>query len=125
LSRIISLIWLEPDQNVSAIVIDGSCGLDGLEPVVPDETPLSAKFVADARDSGITAVNLTVGEVGNGLSFFGCGHRSPRLEELCRMLSAREACGLGHSRLERGIGMEYRFFKKVRSPSSALDGRAF
>ena len=47
--------------------------------------------LADARDSGITAVSLTVGEVGNGLSFFGCGHRSPRLEELCRMLSAREA----------------------------------
>ena len=47
--------------------------------------------------------------------------RSARLEELCRMLSAREACGLGHSRLESGIvGMEYRFFKKVRSPSSAL-----
>ena len=42
------------------------------------------------------------------------------------MLSAGEACGLGLSRLERGIiGMEYRFFKKVRSRSSALDGRAF
>lgn len=67
-------------------------------------------------------MNLTIGEVGNDPSFFGCGYRSPRLEELCRSLSkpAREACSLGHSRLERFgiIGTEYRFFKKVRSSSS-------
>jgi hypothetical protein len=36
----------------------------------PNETQLSAKFVADAGDSGITAMNLTVGEVGNGPSLF-------------------------------------------------------
>ena len=95
-------------------------------PTAPELAPFLRARNTDERDSGITPVNLTVGEVENGLSLFGCGHRSPRLEELCRMLSAREACGLGHSRLERGIiGMKYRFFKKVRSPSSALDGRAF
>ena len=53
-------------QYANAIVIDALGGPGGFQPGVPDDAPLSSKFVADARASGITAVNLTVGDVGNG-----------------------------------------------------------
>jgi membrane dipeptidase len=53
-------------QYASAIVIDALGGPGGFDPGLPDDAPLTPKFVADARASGITAVNLTVGDVGNG-----------------------------------------------------------
>ena len=52
-------------QYTSAMVIDSLGGPGGFEPGLPDDAPLLPKFVTDARASGITAVNLTVGEVGN------------------------------------------------------------
>ena len=57
-------------QYASAIVIDSLGGPGGFEPGLLDDAPLLPKFIADARASGITAVNLTVGEVGNGLDVF-------------------------------------------------------
>ena len=53
-------------QYAAAMVIDALGGPGGFEPGLPDDAPLLPRFVADARASGITAVNLTVGDVGNG-----------------------------------------------------------
>jgi membrane dipeptidase len=53
-------------QYASATVIDALGGPGGFDPSEPDDAPLSPKFVADARASGVTAVNITVNEVGNG-----------------------------------------------------------
>ena len=53
-------------QFAAAVVIDALGGPGGFEPGLPDDAPLLPRFVADARASGITAVNLTVGDVGNG-----------------------------------------------------------
>jgi membrane dipeptidase len=52
-------------QYLAAMVIDGNGGPGGFDPDLPDDAPLSPRFVAGARASGITAVNLTVNEVGN------------------------------------------------------------
>ena len=55
-----------PEQAYSkAIVIDALGGPGGFEPD-STEPGLSAKAVADAKASGVTAVNLTVNSVGNG-----------------------------------------------------------
>jgi len=57
-------------QYAAAMVIDALGGPGGFEPGLPDDAPLSPKRVADVRTSGITAVNLTVGVVGNGQDRF-------------------------------------------------------
>jgi membrane dipeptidase len=49
-----------------AIVIDALGGLGEFDPNTPDDAPLSARGLADARESGVTAVNLTINDVGNG-----------------------------------------------------------
>jgi membrane dipeptidase len=50
----------------NAIVIDGLGGPGGFHPELPDDAPWTDGDVADARASGLTAVNLTINEVGNG-----------------------------------------------------------
>jgi len=57
-------------EYARAMVIDGLGGPGGFDPDLPDDAPLSPGFVADARSSGITAVNVTVNEVGNGPNRF-------------------------------------------------------
>lgn len=54
----------------SAIVIDALGGPGGFDPNTPDDAPLSPKFVADVQASGVTAVNVTVNEPGNGPNRF-------------------------------------------------------
>jgi membrane dipeptidase len=49
-----------------AIVIDALGGLGEFNPDAPDDAPLSARGLADARESGVTVINFTVNEVGNG-----------------------------------------------------------
>jgi len=49
-----------------AIVIDGCGGPGGSDPNAASDAPLNARDLKDARDSGVTAVNLTVNDVGNG-----------------------------------------------------------
>jgi len=60
-------------RYTSAIVIDALGGPGELDPTRapgdPD-APLSTKALADVKASGITAVNVTVGEVGNGSNRF-------------------------------------------------------
>jgi membrane dipeptidase len=53
-----------------AIVIDALGGLGEVDPNAPEDAPLSARALADARDSGVTAINWTVNEVGNGPNKF-------------------------------------------------------
>src|SRR5271163_1054975 len=53
-----------------AIVIDGLGGLGEFDPDAADDAPLSARGLADARASGVTAVNLTINDVGNGPNKF-------------------------------------------------------
>jgi membrane dipeptidase len=49
-----------------ATVIDALGGPGGFEPDAPPEAGYSAQALADAKASGVTAVNLTVSSVGNG-----------------------------------------------------------
>ncbi len=53
-----------------AIVIDALGGLGEFNPDAPDDAPLSVRALADARDSGVTVINFTINEVGNGPNKF-------------------------------------------------------
>jgi hypothetical protein len=54
------------DQRYTgAMVIDALGGPGGFDPNAAEDAPLSQKFVADSLASGVTAVNMTVNEVGN------------------------------------------------------------
>ena len=54
------------DQRYSAaMVIDALGGPGGFDPDDAEGAPLSPKYIADVRASGVTAVNVTVNEVGN------------------------------------------------------------
>jgi membrane dipeptidase len=53
-----------------AIVIDALGGLGEFDPDTPDDAPLSARGIADARQSGVTLINFTVNDVGNGPNRF-------------------------------------------------------
>ncbi|HEY2144856.1 MAG TPA: membrane dipeptidase [Steroidobacteraceae bacterium] len=48
------------------MVIDALGGPGAVDPSEPDDAPLSAPALADVRTSGVTAVNITVNDVGNG-----------------------------------------------------------
>jgi len=54
------------DAYARAIVIDSLGGPGDFDAAASPDAPLSARAVADARASGLTAVNLTVSAVGNG-----------------------------------------------------------
>jgi membrane dipeptidase len=54
------------DAYGRAIVIDALGGPGDFDPTAAEGAPLSAHAVADARASGLTAVNLTVSAIGNG-----------------------------------------------------------
>jgi membrane dipeptidase len=53
-----------------AIVIDALGGLGEFNPDAPDDAPLSARALADARESGVTVINFTINDVGNGPNKF-------------------------------------------------------
>jgi membrane dipeptidase len=53
-----------------AIVIDALGGLGEFDPDAPEDAPLSARALSDARESGVTAINLTINDVGNGPNKF-------------------------------------------------------
>jgi membrane dipeptidase len=52
-------------QYASATIIDALGSPGGFDPSEPEDAPLSPRFIADVRPSGVTAVNITVNEVGN------------------------------------------------------------
>ncbi len=53
-----------------AVVIDALGGVGEIDPAAADDAPLTPRGLADARASGVTAINLTVNEVGNGPNKF-------------------------------------------------------
>jgi membrane dipeptidase len=53
-----------------AIVIDALGGLGEFNPDAPPDASLSARALADARESGVTVINFTINEVGNGPNKF-------------------------------------------------------
>jgi membrane dipeptidase len=53
-----------------AIVIDALGGLGEFNPDAPADAPLSARALADARESGVTVINFTINDVGNGPNKF-------------------------------------------------------
>src|SRR5579864_9624054 len=53
-----------------AVVIDALGGLGEFNPDAPDDAPLSARGLADARESGVTVINFTINDVGNGPNKF-------------------------------------------------------
>ena len=53
-----------------AIVIDALGGLGEFNPDASEDAPLSARALADARESGVTMINFTINEVGNGPNKF-------------------------------------------------------
>ncbi len=53
-------------RYAAAMVIDALGGPGGDDPSAPDDAPLTPKALADVVASGITAVNVTVNEPGNG-----------------------------------------------------------
>jgi membrane dipeptidase len=53
-------------QYERAVVIDALGGLGEVDPSLADDAPLTPKGLADARESGVTAINLTINDVGNG-----------------------------------------------------------
>jgi membrane dipeptidase len=54
----------------NALVVDALGGPGGFDPNSPDNAPLSPTFIADVQASGVTAVNVTVNEPGNGPNRF-------------------------------------------------------
>ena len=54
-----------PSQYAKAVVIDALGTPGDFDPAAPDDAPLSAKALIDAKASGVTAVNVTVNEPGN------------------------------------------------------------
>lgn len=53
-----------------AVVIDALGGLGEFNPDAPDDAPLSARGLSDARESGVTLINFTVNQPGNGPNKF-------------------------------------------------------
>lgn len=53
-----------------AIVIDALGGLGEFNPDAPEDAPLSARALADVRNSGVTVINFTINDVGNGPNKF-------------------------------------------------------
>ena len=53
-----------------AVVVDALGGLGEFNPDAPDDAPLSARALKDVRDSGVTLINFTVNDVGNGPNRF-------------------------------------------------------
>src|ERR1700691_2199823 len=53
-----------------AVVIDALGAVGENDPAAPDDAPLSPRALADARASGVTAINWTINEPGNGPNKF-------------------------------------------------------
>ena len=53
-----------------AVVIDALGSVGEVDPAAADNAPLTPRGLADIRESGVTAVNLTINDVGNGPNKF-------------------------------------------------------
>jgi membrane dipeptidase len=107
------LLAREDPKSAAGLLIDG-CGAPG-DPAAEDAAELSPRAVADARASGITAVNVTVGPVGGRPSlaaFEGIFRDIARWEEeIARhseaFLRVTAARNLEAARATRRVGLVY------------------
>jgi hypothetical protein len=65
IARAVPVAGFSDKQYANAMVIDALGSPGGFDPSESDDAPLSARFIADVQASGVTAVNITVNEVGN------------------------------------------------------------
>jgi membrane dipeptidase len=70
IARAAPAVGFSDKQYANAMAIDALGSPGGFDPSAPDDAPLSSQFIADVRASGVTAVNVTVNEVGNGRDRF-------------------------------------------------------
>jgi membrane dipeptidase len=94
---------------------DGALVIDALGSPGGGATPLTARQLADIRASGVTAVNLTVGALGNGAdvleqTFRGIGAWEGEIEAHPDVLmKVRSAADLEQARESRRLGIVYGF----------------
>ena len=107
----------------SAMVIDALGGPGEFNPAASPDDPWSARVVADARASGLTAANLTVNEVGNGPRRFEEAVRDiARIDREIQLhpdtfLKVFSASDLRLAKASRRLGLIYGF-----QDTSMLDG---
>jgi membrane dipeptidase len=98
------------DQSV---VIDALGGLGEFNPDAPDDAPLSARGLQDARDSGVTVINFTVNDVGNGPDRFkSCVRTIADLEqEIARhpdaLMKIGRGADMGIAKSTKRLGIVY------------------
>jgi membrane dipeptidase len=106
-----------------AIVIDALGGPGGFDPDLAPDAPLSPSMLADVKASGVTAVNLTVGSVGNGPRNFedtvaGIAYAEQQItDEPDRFMKILAARDLAAAKASGRMGLIYGF-----QDTSALDG---
>jgi membrane dipeptidase len=107
----------------AAMVIDALGGPGGFEPGLADDAPLIPRFIDDVRRSGVTAVNVTVNEVGNAPDRFEktIAYIAQMEHELAAhpdvFLKVLRASDLGLAKGSRRLGLIYGF-----QDTSMLDG---
>ena len=106
-----------------AMVIDALGAVGEFDPTAPEGAGLSARALADAKASGVTTVNLTVGSVGNGPGQFEETVRwiAEAEREFARhpdvLLKVRSAKDIESAKATRRVGVIYGF-----QDSSMLEG---
>lgn len=106
-----------------AMVIDALGMVGDFDPAAPEGAGLSARALADAKVSGVTAVNFTVGSVGNGPGQFEETVRwiAESEREFARhpdvLLKVRTAKDIESAKATRRVGVIYGF-----QDSSMLEG---
>lgn len=106
-----------------AMIIDGCGGPGGSDPAAAPDAPLTAQDLQDVRASGVTAVNFTVNDVGNGprkfeLAVAGIAAADHEVNEHPDvLLKVLRAADLAEARRSRRLGLILGF-----QDSSMLEG---
>lgn len=105
------------------MIIDALGGPGDFDPGAADDAPLSARALADVKSSGLTAVNVTVGAVGNGAGKFAETIQSIALTEReitahpDILMQVHTACDLQAAKASGRLGLIFGF-----QDTSMLDG---
>lgn len=96
-----------------AIVIDALGSVGDFDPNAADDAPLSPRALADARASAVTAINVTVNDVGNGPNKFmgtvtniaGCEHELTAHPDL--LVKILRGADIKAAKASRRLGLIY------------------